>query len=1428
MKKTLYFLCLLGFILSTGSLKAQTLNFTVSPQNQCYSVGTNTAWAYVTTGSPGASSYSWSITSPSTCVGSVSTFSNGMIASISYPCCGVYTITCYALSASLTVINSSSQTATVTCPSPISITSSPNQAVCAGTGVLLLSFGANTYTWMPGNITGDSLYVIPSSSTCYTVYGSSGSGCISSAVKCVTITPPPTLAVTGNTSVCFGNSTTLTASGASSYTWYTSNGTFTSSSVVLTPTATTCYSLIGASANGCMAYGGGCVTVGSGSTSVSISGNTSICSGSSATLTASGASTYTWLTSMGTFTGSTVVLTPSVSTCFSVVGSSGCGTAYGSACINVQSSPSVSISGPSSICAGSYTYLTASGASSYTWLPGGSTATSIIVSPSVSTCYTLMGFGCSGMGYAVKCLTVNAPPVLSVSGNTSICSGQSSTLTLSGASSYTWYAGNIASPSIVVTPSASTCYSAYGLSSNGCYGYASICVNVGSSSTINISGASSICSGSSATLVASGQTSYTWQPGGLTGSVVVVSPTVNTCYTLTGSNGSGCSGYGFTCVNVLPISNASITPWNASICSGSYTTLYASGASNYTWYPGGSNSTSIIVTPTANTCYTLVGSGCSGLSYAIQCITVSPSPVVSVSGNTSVCAGSSTTLSASGANTYYWLTPSGISYGSSIAITPTANGCYAVFGQNSFGCDDSTSICVNIQGGNLSVSGSTALCAGASTTLSASGAQSYTWLPGNQTGNSIVVSPSVSTCYTVIGTTANGCTGSGLKCITVNPKPTITTFGTPGSSCAGSSYTLSASGATSYTWAPFNLTGATIVITPTASMCYTVIGMNSSYCTNTATSCFSVLPSSSISILGNNITCAGAPTTLTATGAQSYTWFPSNTVGSTLSVSPSVASCYTVIGTNANGCISSAVKCMSVQTGPTITASGITSLCAGSTTTLFANGAQSYTWLPGNLTGAVVAVTPSASTCYTVVGTNVNGCVGLSSICVQILPKPIITSSGGFFCSGNPGTLSSQGANTYTWLPGNLTGSVVVVTPSISGCYTVIGTNASGCTNSALSCFSVVPSPDITVSGYNAMCAGNTATLSASGASSYTWSPVGITGANIVVSPSVSTCYTVTGSNNNGCISKTVKCITIYANPVINVSGNAVMCAGSSANLLVSGANTYTWSNGSNSPLITISPSVSTCYTVMGSSAQGCLGSAVKCVSVAPSPSVNISGNTTICYGSAVTLVASGANSYSWNTGSTASVIVVSPAVNTVYSVAGSNGICSNTKTVSVTVNPRPSINIFNSDSTLCPGNTTTLTATGAVSYSWSNGGSGANIVISPSVTTTYTVSGTGANGCSNSNVIVVYVMNCTGIDQHTTSVEISMYPNPSSGHIVLQGNGVNKINFKVYDLLGRELMNGSFTDSKTLDLSSYSNGTYIVRFESGSVTSHQKVILEK
>jgi uncharacterized delta-60 repeat protein len=351
-------------------------------------------------------------------------------------------------------------------------------------------------------------------------------------------------------------------------------------------------------------------------------------------------------------------------------------------------------------------------------------------------------------------------------------------------------------------------------------------------------------------------------------------------------------------------------------------------------------------------------------------------------------------------------------------------------------------------------SSSSSICIGASATLSGTGATTYAWQPGNLTG-SPSVSPSSTTTYTVTGTDANGCSNTGTYQITVNALPSVGINSSASTICNGASASLSGTGATTYAWQPGNLTGSPSV-SLSSTTTYTVIGTDANGCSNTATYQVTVnaLPSVGINSSAASI-CNGTSATLSGTGASSYAWMPGSLSGSP-SVSPSSTTTYTVTGTNGNGCTNTATYQITVNALPTVGInSSAASICNGLSATLNGTGASSYTWMPGSLTGSP-SVSPSSTTTYTVTGTDANGCsnTGTYQITVNALPSVGINSSASTICIGASASLSGSGASTYAWQPGNLTGSPVV-SPTSNTTYTVVGTDANGCTNSSTTLISI-------------------------------------------------------------------------------------------------------------------------------------------------------------------------------------------------------------------------------------------------------------------------------------------------------------------------------------------------------------------------------------
>lgn len=438
------------------------------------------------------------------------------------------------------------------------------------------------------------------------------------------------------------------------------------------------------------------------------------------------------------------------------------------------------------------------------------------------------------------------------------------------------------------------------------------------------------------------------------------------------------------------------------------------------------------------------------------------------------------------------------------------------------------------------------------------------------------------------------------------------------------------------------------------------------------------------------------------------------------------------------------------------------------------------------------------------------------------------------------------------------------------------------------------------------ICKGSTTTLTATGGSTYLWN-TGATTKSINVSPDETTTYSVTGYDSTGKNSDSDE-VKVTVNPYLRVSAgkNVTIRSGESTTLTASGATDYDWSNGNKSKEIIVSPKVTTTYEVTGTT-DGCKGKDTVTVTVVSSENgvVSAGENQSICKYTSTALTASGGASYLWSTGQRTATIYVSPRETTDYSVTAfdesGKEIGSDETRVKVNAGPRVSAG---SNVTMKVGESTTLTATGASTYLWSNGATTASITVSPEKTTYYYVTGTTAEGCEGTtrvlvmlkdteyyvdieNGIVTYSqpmgrgvasggqvsglnlvdhsdsINVETLDsskvkaaQHEDNIfdlssrkilsndyvknlegdlelEFLIHPNPTYGQIHLKILGLNdQARLQLYDLSGKSLYNESINEdnqqsfTKTLNLSDYESGIYILKLVNNNRVITKKVIL--
>ena len=784
-----------------------------------------------------------------------------------------------------------------------------------------------------------------------------------------------------------------------------------------------------------------------------------------------------------------------------------------------------------------------------------------------------------------------AAPAAVFSNSATLCTGQSVSFTDASTNtptSWSWtFSGGTPATSTVQNPTVT--FAAAGThtitqTATNSFGTSTVntkTITVTATPTVTVTGSAAICSGASTVLTGGAATTYTWSAnaGSATTNTVSVTPTTTTIYTLTGANGS-CTNTatGTVTVNATP----TVTVNSATICSGTATTLTVSGATTYSWSTSATTAT-ISVTPITTTVYTVTGTTGTCNAVKTSTVTVNATPTVTVNSAT-VCAGSPVTLTAGGAATYSWSTSATTN---TVSVTPATTTVYTVTGTTT-GCSNANTATITVNASPTVTVNSPSVCAGVSSVLTATGATTYSWST-SATTNTISATPSVTTVYTVTGTSA-GCSTVKTSTITVTPNPTVTLNSY--TICAGSTATLTASGATTYSWNTGAST-ASINVSPASNTVYTVTG-TSNGCAGVKTASVSVTANPTVTVNSTAI-CSGNSSVLAASGASTYSWSTSATT-STVSVSPTTTTVYTVTGTS-NGCSVANTSTVSVSPTPTVNVNSST-ICSGSPTTLNASGATTYSWSPGtglsSTTGASVSANPTSTTVYTITGTT-GTCNSTNTSTVTVVANLTVTVNSQAICAGSTATLTAAGASTYSWNTGS-TASTITVSPSSTAFYTVTGSSGS-CNASNTSTVTVNALPSVIFNlGGTAVCNNaSPVTLNSSPTGgSYTGS--GVTGSqfdpNAVSSGSYTLTYSYTDLNN--CSNTDTAVVTVNALPVVVVTGvQDTICVGNSTGISAVGANTYVWTpatglsvtTGSNT---TASPTVTTTYSITGTGANGC------------------------------------------------------------------------------------------------------------------------------------------------------------------------------------------------------------------------------------------------
>ena len=1247
-----------------------------------------------------------------------------------------------------------------------------------------------TYNWSTGQSGTASIVVAPNTTTTYNVTITDNAlppVSATSNVITITVNPIPDMTVSNDTTVCSGQSVTLTANGATITNYFWIAPSFTpGANITFAPTTTTVASIIGSDGT-CSNQKNITVNVNPLPTAT-ISGATSVCQN--------------------------------------------------------DPSPSITFTGANGTSPYTFTY-NINGGSNTTVVSVGNTATVSVPTGTAGTfVYNLVSVQdnssttCSQNQPQSATVTVNPLPTLVVNDPAEVCSPSTVNLTLpavtaGSTSGLTLTYWTDASATIAYgTPTAATAGTYYikGTTAAGCIDIQPVVVVVNQQPTITPLVDQAICLGASYAVdatVANGTPGYTylWTPNtnitpNNTQEDVTLSPVVSNTYTLSVTDSKGCTATDNIAITVNnpPTADAG-SP--ASICQGASTQLDASGslqAISYLWSANpadasltGLNNTSATpnVSPVVTTTYTVTVTNACGFNTDNVVVTIYPSVSISLGADKEICNGSSYTIpgNVTGGTSpfgYNWnpiLNLSATNIPNPIAA-PTTSTTYIVTVTDAHGCSNTDNIAITVNPKpDINAGADGSFCTGGSYPINATittpgtPGYTYTWLPNNSTLDDISIedptaNPAITTTYTVTVTDAKGCTDSDNIIVSVNANP-IAEAGANTEICENSSHTLSGSASSgtpayTYTW---NDAGAqSHSVTPgVGSTVYTLTVSDSKGCTDSDNVTITVNPLPTADAGAAQTICGGTAASLDGTpgaGTLPYSFLWTATPATTItpnniedpSSSPAATTTYTIQVSDAKGCSATDNVIVTVDPAPVITVTGNDpnpcGTLTGDATANVPGLSTDYTYL-WNTTATTQTISGLIAGIYSVTVTEIaTGCSSIGSVSLSD-PAPFAMTlasndADNTICAGDNITFTATAtpanatgyefyvdgasaqngpSNTFTPAPVLTNGQIV----SVRGYDGTCSAFSSSIT------ITVNPTPNADAGGDKTICSGNSTTLTASGGGTYVWSHLAGATASVTVNPTTETSYTVSVTLN-GCVDTDEAIVFVNDKPAVSAGAPQSICAGESANLSASGATSYEWSNGANTQNTTVTPAATATYTVTGTDGNVCSNTSSVIITVNPVPTVVIINPAAVCSPNTVDLtdaaITAGSTpglTYSYYTDAGATTPYLTPTVATAgtYYIKGETGVfCSDIQMVTVTVNPLPTANA-GADQTICEGISTVLgdapTASGGsapYSYNWNPATTGgSNPTATPASTITYQLTVTDNNTCTAISDIQVTVI---------------------------------------------------------------------------------------
>jgi hypothetical protein len=739
-----------------------------------------------------------------------------------------------------------------------------------------------------------------------------------------------------------------------------------------------------------------------------------------------------------------------------------------------------------------------------------------------------------------------------------------------------------------------------------------------------------------------------------------------------------------------------------------------------------------------------------------------------------------------------------------------------------------------LQEGFLEIEGGpTSICAGDSTTLSAPNDFEYDWLGNGDRQNSFTFSPDTTTTYLVSGLDFTGCPNTLELTITVYQFGSDLQIAGPAYVCYGDTATYEVPGVTELVWNDGSINAFFTMAMYQDTIFTASIGQNTS-CDTTIQLSVDVGEPITYEYEAIQEVCYGDLFQIFITGGNAaYYKFAGQNFTEYAEYFLEDDAILTLEAYNDSGCVVTRDIEFTVHEYPEFLIEAPEQLCGQDSVYIVVTGVPSTDWLDLTTGSQVPLEVPNEyagiaedSIQFQISASSPFGCTTTEIVEIFVYPYPEVRiDSLTPFCINRMATVFGTGADFYLW---NGLEFVDEISFPVEGDTTLIlfGSTVYGCYATDTLEITAHPNPEIFLTGEYYVCELDTATLVGSGADIYIWD--GVLGLDTLNStPSYDTLFTLIGKNIFGCADTATYFVDVDPAPVNSFMGDSEICFGDSVSLqFITNGLVFQWADGSIQPVIPVNPVDDTTYTVTSTGANGCPRTSSFDVTVHDYPSLTIEGSTTVCFGDTLSLIAYGADEFSWNNGLSGDTINYVPVATGILRVDGNSNDCVTQELVAITVNTVPSVQFEFYADTLC-------TSGQGVSWVASPGGgvlSGDGVVnnwfsieaaLNGVNTVTYTY--TNAFDCTAAASDEIMVETCIGTEE-MGKLQMSAFPNPCNGQFKLW-MAAERCEVAIHNALGAMVWSGVAYPGLVIDSQTWAAGTYTIHAVGNASIAPQRII---